>query len=281
MARDRGPLRRYRRRRRDDGEREHAARALGGRAARPPRPVAPGRPRASARRARSWRRRRTRRRCRPSSTRARSGTRRAGSPRCTTTLRAARDGRLRGRRRPRVRLACARQLGLSDHLARLIARRIHAVARGRFWRWPAIRLNQFNWYARIYSADAIVTGRSTLVRRDLRRQLARFTARRGGGAGNFGPGMRFHYFPHLSARVRENFDSAEYANIVASFTRFSCARATPRATAVPPVAAAGPVRLLDARRLHELGHRPRIPSLAPEQEARAGPARTDRDRVVA
>jgi hypothetical protein len=110
-----------------------------------------------------------------------------------------------------------RQLGLPDALARRIARRIHAVARGRFWRWPAIRLNQFNWYARIYSADAIVTGRSTLVKHDLRRQLARFA----GGANNFGPGMRFHYFPQHSARVRENFDSAEYANIVASFTRFA------------------------------------------------------------
>jgi hypothetical protein len=110
-----------------------------------------------------------------------------------------------------------RQLGLSRGLARLIASRIHAVARGRFWRWPAIRLNQFNWYARIYSADAIVTGRSTLVRRDLRLQVARFAA----GVNNFGPGMRFHYFPQLSARMRTNFDSAEYANIVASFARFA------------------------------------------------------------
>jgi hypothetical protein len=110
-----------------------------------------------------------------------------------------------------------RQLGLSDELAGLIASRIHAVASGRFWRWPAIRLNQFNWYARIYSADAIVTGRSTLIRHDLRHQLARFAA----ASNNFGPGMRFHYFPQLSARVRENFDSAEYANIVASFTRFA------------------------------------------------------------
>ena len=110
-----------------------------------------------------------------------------------------------------------RQLGLSSSAAHLIARRIHAVARGRFWRWPAIRLNQFNWYARIYTADAIVTGRRHLVRHDLRRQIARFTH----GAHNLGPGLRFHYFPDLPDRVRENFDSAEYANIVASFTRFS------------------------------------------------------------
>ena len=109
-----------------------------------------------------------------------------------------------------------RQLGLSQGTAHLIARRIHAVARSRFWRWPAIRLNQINWYARIYTADAIVTGRHVSQRRALRRQIARFAR----GAHNLGPGLRFHYFPHLTDRVRENYDSAEYASIVASFTRF-------------------------------------------------------------
>ena len=42
-----------------------------------------------------------------------------------------------------------RALALPRPLVRKLARRIHAVARGRFWRWPAIRLNQFSWYARI------------------------------------------------------------------------------------------------------------------------------------
>ena len=116
-----------------------------------------------------------------------------------------------------------RELGLSHDLARSIARRIHAVATSRFWRWPSIRLNQFNWYARLYSADAIVTGSSALLRRDLHRQIARFThgvGRRRGAAGNLGPGLRFHYFPHLPRTASTNFDSAEYANMVASFTRF-------------------------------------------------------------
>jgi hypothetical protein len=116
-----------------------------------------------------------------------------------------------------------RALGLSPQLSRRIARRIHAVASGSFWRWPSIRLNQFSWYARIYTADAIVTGRSRLVRRDLSLQIARFArgARGSGGrAGNLGSGMRFHYFPDHSVALPENFDSPEYANIIASFTRY-------------------------------------------------------------
>ena len=44
-----------------------------------------------------------------------------------------------------------RELGLSAGTARLIADRIHRVARGRFYRWPAIRLNQINWYALMYA----------------------------------------------------------------------------------------------------------------------------------
>jgi hypothetical protein len=130
-----------------------------------------------------------------------------------------------------------RELGLSPASARMVARRIHRVAASRFWRWPSIRLNQFNWYARLYSADAIVTGRGTLLRRDLRRQIARFTRGAHGAhglAGNLGPGLRFHYFPHLTRRTSVNFDSPEYANMVASFARFySLARrhgmAAPRA----------------------------------------------------
>ena len=116
-----------------------------------------------------------------------------------------------------------RELGLSRQLVRRLVRRIHAVARGRFWRWPAIRLNQFNWYARIYSADALVTGRSRMLRHDLRLQIARFARDVHGNAaraGNLGPGLRFHYVPAAPMRARQNFDSTEYANIVASFTRF-------------------------------------------------------------
>jgi hypothetical protein len=68
------------------------------------------------------------------------------------------------------------QLGLGPGTAAAIADRIRRVARGAFWRWPAIRLNQFNWHAQVYAADATVTGDPTLMRRDLRLQIERFAA---------------------------------------------------------------------------------------------------------
>jgi hypothetical protein len=109
-----------------------------------------------------------------------------------------------------------RALGLPDETARMIADRIHRVAHTRFWRWPTMRLNQVNWYALMYAADATVSGRSGLLRRDLRAQLARFVS----GPRNFGPGLRFQYLPHFGPQARANVDSAEYANIVLSFLRF-------------------------------------------------------------
>jgi len=117
-----------------------------------------------------------------------------------------------------------RELGLSDELADAIADRIHRVATGSFWRWPAIRLNQINWYALVYAADATVTGRPAALATPFQRQLARFVDEAdgapGGGIGNFGPGLRFHYLPHRTLDTTMNVDSAEYANIVMSFTRF-------------------------------------------------------------
>jgi hypothetical protein len=94
---------------------------------------------------------------------------------------------------------------------------VHRTAMGRFWRWPAIRLNQINWYALMYAADATVTGDARLLRHDLPLQLRRFFR---GARRNFGEGMRFRYLPDSSPRDRRNVDSAEYANIVLSFTRF-------------------------------------------------------------
>lgn len=108
-----------------------------------------------------------------------------------------------------------RALGLSEETSAAIADRIHRVASSHFWRWPAMRLNQVNWYALMYAADATVTGRPQLLRRDLHAQLARFVTGR-----NFGAGLRFQYLPHLPASARANLDSAEYANIVLSFLRF-------------------------------------------------------------
>ena len=109
-----------------------------------------------------------------------------------------------------------RELGLPARTVRLIRDRIHRVARCWFWRWPRIRLNQINWYALVYAADATVTGDPTLLRHDLRAQLTRFIT----GRRNFGAGLRFQYVPRRPPAAPANVDSAEYANIVLSFLRF-------------------------------------------------------------
>src|SRR5918995_1310900 len=70
-----------------------------------------------------------------------------------------------------------RELGLSEAQADLIADRIHRTAMGSFWRYPAMRLNQINWYALVYAANATVTGSPRLLRKDMRLQIERFAAR--------------------------------------------------------------------------------------------------------
>jgi hypothetical protein len=117
-----------------------------------------------------------------------------------------------------------RELDLPVSTARLIAARIHSVARSRFWRWPAGARNQINWYALIYAADATVSGRPRAIATPMRRQLARFL--RGivdhprGTAGNLGPSLRFHYVPEGPVNDPRNVESTEYANIALSFARF-------------------------------------------------------------
>ena len=117
-----------------------------------------------------------------------------------------------------------RALRLPASTSRLIAQRIHATAESSFWRWPARTLNQINWYALMYAADASVTDRPDALATPFRRQLDRFVAgvSRGseGGPGNLGPGLRFHYLPDRPLNHPMNVDSTEYANIVLSFTRF-------------------------------------------------------------
>ena len=110
-----------------------------------------------------------------------------------------------------------RALQLPDSTVAKLRDAISRTARGKFWRYPTIRLNQINWYALMYAADHTVTGDPTLLKRDLRAQLLRFVR---GARANFGPGMRFHYLPHERLNHPMNVDSAEYANIVLSFTRF-------------------------------------------------------------
>ena len=109
-------------------------------------------------------------------------------------------------------------LGLSSGTVVRLTRCIDRVARGRFFRYPSVRLNQFNWNAGLYACAALVTGDPELLRDDYRRQLRRFISgvRRPlneGGTTNLGPTYRFHYLPHFPSGDRSNLDSAEYANI--------------------------------------------------------------------
>ncbi|HWK25316.1 MAG TPA: hypothetical protein VNS09_02065 [Solirubrobacter sp.] len=113
-------------------------------------------------------------------------------------------------------------LGLDDRLAGLIADRVTRTANGAFWRWPALRLNQINWYARMYVAAATVGGDAASLHAQLLRQLRRFVdgARQpmaGAAVSNLGPGYRFHYLPQSPESHKYNLDSAEYANIVLGF----------------------------------------------------------------
>jgi hypothetical protein len=114
-------------------------------------------------------------------------------------------------------------LDLPPELSALIAQRLRDVARGTFWRYPAMRLNQINWYAQIYAAAAETSGDTGLLSRDLLAQVTRFVHGilhpRPGTAGNLGPGMHFHYVPDRTVGWKLNFDSPEYANLVASFAR--------------------------------------------------------------
>jgi hypothetical protein len=107
----------------------------------------------------------------------------------------------------------ARQaLGLHAELAARTARIVDRCARHPAWRFPRILKNQFNWNAQIYAAAADVTGRHDLLRRDYLRHLKHFARR----SNNLGPGFGFHYHPELPGSATANFDSPEYAHIVAS-----------------------------------------------------------------
>jgi hypothetical protein len=115
-------------------------------------------------------------------------------------------------------------LGLSANARLLIQDRLRRVANGPYWRYPTLRLNQINWYAEVYSAAAEATGDASWLVRDFRGQLLAFIRSirhpAPGTAGSLGPGMQFHYTPAGAPRSQLNTDSAEYANIVASVTRF-------------------------------------------------------------
>jgi hypothetical protein len=115
-------------------------------------------------------------------------------------------------------------LGIDPAVQALMQDRLKRVAEGPYWRYPALILNQVNWYAEVYNAAALATGNPAYLQRDLRGQFAALV--RGirspapNTAGTLGPGMQFHYLPHAPTTSKLNIESAEYANIVASVVRF-------------------------------------------------------------
>ncbi len=110
-----------------------------------------------------------------------------------------------------------RELDLPETTVELIRDRVKRVAAGSYWRWPAIRLNQMNWHILVFAADAEINGNDRALARGTRAHLDRFL---GNARSNFGPGLRFHYLPDAAVNHPMNVDSAEYANIVLSFSRF-------------------------------------------------------------
>ena len=88
-----------------------------------------------------------------------------------------------------------------------IVDRIDKTARGRFFRYPNIRLNQFNFPTELYVYAAAVTGRKDLLDNDYRRQLSRFL--RGArkqtspwAIPNLSPSYSFHRDPFAPSPTR-------------------------------------------------------------------------------
>jgi hypothetical protein len=107
--------------------------------------------------------------------------------------------------------------GLPEEARERIRHTVGATAWSPFFRWPAIRQNQFSWPADLYGADAIVNGRATLLRHDFRRQLERFLAHVRtpfrDGTTNLNRGLGFHYLPYFwPTSVTNRVSTSEYAN---------------------------------------------------------------------
>ena len=69
-------------------------------------------------------------------------------------------------------------LELPDATVRKLRNAISRTARGSFWRYPTIRLNQVNWYALMYAADHTVTGDADAAQARPARPAAALRARR-------------------------------------------------------------------------------------------------------
>ena len=110
-----------------------------------------------------------------------------------------------------------KQLDLPDETVEMLRDRVKRVAAGSYWRWPALKLNQFSWHILVFAADATVNGNDRALAQGTKAHLGKFLSQ---SNRNLGPGLRFKYLPHEHENHPMNVDSAEYANIVLSFSRF-------------------------------------------------------------
>jgi hypothetical protein len=122
-------------------------------------------------------------------------------------------------------------LGLPAETVAAIERLVVRIASGRFYRYPSVRLNQFNWSCEMYAYAAEVGGRTDLLRNDYRLQLRRFlrgcrTQAAPWHIPNLSGSYSFHRNPLQPGGDAENIESTEYANIVlGAIARYSAARA--------------------------------------------------------
>lgn len=111
------------------------------------------------------------------------------------------------------------QLDLPPAIVAGIVARVRATAFSPFFRYPNIRLNQINFAAELAASTASMTGDTTLLRRDYRRQLGRFLdgskrVVKPWNTTNLSSSYSFHRNPFASAGNNQNIESNEYANIV-------------------------------------------------------------------
>ena len=116
-------------------------------------------------------------------------------------------------------------IGLEQGARDTIVDYVDRCARGRFFRYPSVRLNQINWNCELYAMAAQLTGDPELLRRDYRSHVEGFCryatrAQRRDGTPNLGPGWHFTYLPQYSSAHPVNLDSAEYANETIHFILF-------------------------------------------------------------
>jgi len=152
------------------------------------------------------------------------------------------------------------QLGLEPETVAAIRDETARAAASPDFRWPALRLNQFNWPVAVFAADAIVSGTGRSLVEGLANHLDRFLGGAGGSsAGNLGPGLRFRYSPGAFGSQPDQFRLRRVREHRARIFALLWARARERHAragadrAAARVGAARPVGLLDARRLPSTG----------------------------